>query len=300
MPVSLYQKSLVQQEATNNEIEDFSPSGKIKTVQEKIRIDLNKTVLGKPLQTISSDNPFKKDKLPRKGCDPVQKVIFAKTHKTGSSTVQNVLLRYGVSNDRLFAMPPKSWMFKLTEDLNSSIVLDGPWKDLGNFDIFAFHCRWDVDEVFKIVPDAKLFTILREPISNFESNYVFMGAQSARSLNINEFAEKVVSRGDKRGENAYVGQNNLLWDLGLRPKVIDDPKFIDAKIKEVEDRFDLVLFMERFEESMVLLADLMCWPLEDVMYIKQNARKDEYKKTRPNQKTKEIMRKWLEGDYKVC
>ncbi len=37
---------------------------------------------------------------------------------------------------------------------------------------------------------------------------------------------------------------------------------IDAKISEVDRRFDLVLIMERMEESLVLLADMFCWPLQ--------------------------------------
>ena len=56
---------------------------------------------------------------------------------------QNVLLRFGVKNDLVFAMPAKSWMFKLNRPLNSSEVLRGPWRDLGGFHIFAFHCRWN-------------------------------------------------------------------------------------------------------------------------------------------------------------
>jgi len=44
-------------------------------------------------------------------CQPRSKVAFAKTHKTGSSTLQNIFFRYGISNGINFAMPPKSWMF---------------------------------------------------------------------------------------------------------------------------------------------------------------------------------------------
>ena len=34
-----------------------------------------------------------------------------------------------------------------------------------------------------------------------------------------------------------------------------------------------MLLAERFDESLVLLADLLCWSLEDLRYLKQNARK---------------------------
>ncbi len=233
----------------------------------------------------------------RKECDPVQKVAFAKTHKTGSSTVQNILLRYGVKHDLVFAMPPNSWMFHIIDPLNSSLVLDGPWRDLG-FDIFAFHCRWNYTEVNKMVPGAQYITILRDPLWTFESNYVYMGAQNARKADLNQFAERFAAKGEKRNKRAYVGQNNLLWDLGVNVEDLDNMDVVDAKIKEIDEKFELVMMMERFEESLVLFADAFCWPLEEVTYIKQNERVKEIKNV-PTNKTREIMREWLRGDYKV-
>ena len=49
------------------------------------------------------------------------------------------------------------------------------------------------------------------------------------------------------------------------------------RIKELEKEFDLVLFSEMFDESMVLLANKLCWPLDYVKSFKLNARKDAYK-----------------------
>ena len=43
--------------------------------------------------------------LPWKTCVPHRKIAFAKTHKTASSTVQNVLLRYGLANSVEFLLP---------------------------------------------------------------------------------------------------------------------------------------------------------------------------------------------------
>lgn len=40
-----------------------------------------------------------------KTCQPVKKIIFAKTHKTGSTTVQNILYRFGEENQLLFVLP---------------------------------------------------------------------------------------------------------------------------------------------------------------------------------------------------
>ncbi len=256
------------------------------------------TTTFKPRGRDRSRNPFQAEKKLSVDCKPQRKVAFAKTHKTGSSTVQNILLRYGVREDLLFAMPQNSWIFDLKKPINTSAVLEGPWKDLGQFDIFAFHSRWETEKVLEMVPGAKIVTILREPLSAFESNYIYMGVQNARKADINEFAKKFAAKDEKRQPLSYVGKNNLLWDLGLDANEVESQEEIDAKIKEVDDRFELVMMMERFEESMVLLADVLCWPLEDVMYLKQNERMTQFKST-PTDETKKIMRTWLAGDYKV-
>ncbi len=58
------------------------------------------------------------------------------------------------------------------------------------------------------------------------------------------------------------------------------------------------MIMERFDESLVLLADELCWPLEDVRYIRQNERVSELRSNLTGE-TRGILREWLTGDYKV-
>ena len=49
-------------------------------------------------------------------CPVKKQVIFAKTHKTGSSTVQNILFRFGQRHNLSFAFPQKNtWMFNLSK-----------------------------------------------------------------------------------------------------------------------------------------------------------------------------------------
>ena len=49
-------------------------------------------------------------------CPFRKQVIFAKTHKTGSSTVQNILFRFGQKHNLSFAFPQKNtWMFNLSK-----------------------------------------------------------------------------------------------------------------------------------------------------------------------------------------
>jgi len=45
-----------------------------------------------------------------------------------------------------------------------------------------------------LLPDAVYVTLLRDPVSCFESNYVYMGLQTAYGLDINEYAKQRVAK----------------------------------------------------------------------------------------------------------
>ena len=48
-----------------------------------------------------------------------------------------------------------------------------------------------------------------------------------------------------------------------------------AKIDEAQKKFGLVMIAEQFDESLVLMKDLLCWEFEDITSLKLNGRKDE-------------------------
>ena len=54
---------------------------------------------------------------------------------------------------------------------------------------------------------------------------------------------------------------------------------IKKHIDELAEKIDLVLIMEYFDESLVLLKRELCWDLDDVVYFKLNQRSHEYKQT---------------------
>ena len=65
-------------------------------------------------------------------------LAFAKTHKTGSSTLQNIFFRFGEDHNLTFAMPEKSWMFSYKQPFNVSLVMELPSSSLA-YDMFIFH-----------------------------------------------------------------------------------------------------------------------------------------------------------------
>ena len=72
----------------------------------------------------------------------------------------------------------------------------------------------------------------------------------------------------------WIGQ---IFDLGLQHKYYNDPATIRKHINDLAEKIDLVLIMEYFDESLVLLKRELCWDLDDVVYFKLNQRSLEYK-----------------------
>lgn len=67
-----------------------------------------------------------------------------------------------------------------------------------------------------------------------------------------------------------LGLNQQLYDLGVPAVKLFDIKVAYEMASKLLKNFDLVMIAEQFDESMVLLANLMCWPLEAVASFKNN------------------------------
>ena len=150
----------------------------------------------------------------------------------------------------------------------------------------------------KLLPDALYITLLRDPVTCYESNYVYMGLEKAFKMDINKFAETKASAGVTRRPTAMIGKNQMLWDLGMSHTDMEDKVKVSEKINELDKQFDFVLIAEHFDESLVLLARMMCWDLRDVPSLAQNARKAS-KVSNITETAKQYLTSWLSSDYQL-
>lgn len=83
-------------------------------------------------------------------------------------------------------------------------------------------------------------------------------------MDINKFAQLKAASKIQRKPGAIIGKNQQLWGLGTNSFEMEDPVKVDEKISKYDSQFDLVMIAEYFDESLVLLADLLCWDLSEV------------------------------------
>jgi len=251
-----------------------------------------------------------------KNCTAHTKIAFMKTHKTASSSVQNILFRYGIDLKLNFVLPKSG--NHLNDPAHPYVILEPfkiewldlqieklPWhsqlKAKHNYDIFNLHTQWNSSAVrYLLGPKAVTFTILRHPVDLFESLYAYANFQTILKLTLHEYIQMLnVSQSlHQHRINQYLGLNQQLFDLGVPAMDLSSQNIVDKRIQELQKELDFVLLADRFDESMVLLASKLCWPLEYVRSLKINARKKSFKVTL-DAKQKSILEKWQTGDLKL-
>ncbi|NXQ30581.1 G3ST4 sulfotransferase, partial [Alaudala cheleensis] len=203
---------------------------------------------------------------------PRSHVVFLKTHKTGGSSVVNLLSRYGESRQLRFALPHR-YQFGYPAPFRAERVR-GFRPGGGAFDILCHHMRFHLPEVQRVMPnDSFYFSIVRDPGTLGESAFSYFRAaapafRSSPSLEAFLASPSRFFRPGLRG-NHYA--RNLQWfDFGLPDPV--EPQKIPQILKDLERVFPLVLVAEHFDESLVLLRHRLCWPRDSVDIFPHNSR----------------------------
>ena len=247
---------------------------------------------------------------PRQPCKPVNNILFLKTHKTGSSTITNILNRYSDRNDLIFTFPvkPLNW-FNWPMSFRLSSVEDTFGRAPN---ILCNHARYNRAPMNWLFPKetSRYVTILREPVQQFESVFNFFnlglyldGLQKV-TLKLEAFLDNTTfyfnqAKGKlEKKKTLNLIKNPSLFDLGLDTNFHEDFTVVRDYIRFLEQEFDLVMLMEYFDESLVLLKRRFCWKFEDILYFKLNERGDKHVRNMNGlpRKITEQIRKWNAGD----
>ncbi|KAI5629061.1 galactose-3-O-sulfotransferase 3 [Silurus asotus] len=205
-------------------------------------------------------------------------VVFLKTHKTASSTVQNIFFRFAERNNLTVGLPvtPCDHQFCYPRLFSSHFVHPHTLPP----NIVTNHLRFSRSELQRLMPNNTIYiTILREPGAMFESlfSYYNQYCDSFKRVpngSLEAFLNNPWAYYRPEEKDSMYARNTLTFDLGGdkdRPHA-DLERYAKRFAAEVEYTFSLVMIAEYFDESLVLLRHLLSWDLEDVLYIKQNMR----------------------------
>ncbi|OCT81118.1 galactose-3-O-sulfotransferase 2 [Xenopus laevis] len=235
-------------------------------------------------------------------CTPHRHIFFLKTHKTGSSTIMNILFRFGDLRNLSFAHPTNgNSQFNYPSYFSSRFVDGFVPGNCSMFHIMCQHMRFQFTEVDNVMPrDTFYFTILRNPISQMESSFSYYKSIGvfSKAKSLEDFLHNASKYYESKGLSRNYAKNLMMFDMGLNPDGISSNKNFQLNWRTVETIFDLVLITDYFDESLVLLKDALCWTLEDVLSFPLNTRSNSTKKNL-SKETQDMIKSWNELDWQL-
>ncbi|XP_042654206.1 galactose-3-O-sulfotransferase 4 [Tyto alba] len=236
-----------------------------------VTIGFTLQLLGGPLQRRA---PAAHPGHPPAPCQPRTHLVFLKTHKTGGSSVVNLLHRFGEAQGLRFALPHR-YQFGYPSPFRAERV-KGYQPGGPPFDIICHHMRFNLTEVQKVMPnDSFYFSIVRDPGTLGESAFAYYRAVAPAFRRAPSLAAFLAAPGRfyEAGARGNHYARNLQWfDFGLPAVGEEDRAGVTAALEGLERVFPLVLLAEHFDESLVLLREALCWPEEAVAAFAHNGR----------------------------
>lgn len=256
-----------------------------------------------------------------KTCSEQRNVVFIKTIKCATTTLLGVFYRFGYTRNLSFVSPIGNkiylnWPFPLTmQDFRPSSR---------GYNILADHVVYTEDLMEKIMPKNTVYiSIIREPFAHFKSTFHYFNLAKISGVpsNItNPIVEYLSHLGQY--ESAYMAHRakerwcvpdgfsitrNILshclgmplgFPLGTKNITADDAS-VGQYIKHLNTKFRLILIVEYFYESVILLRRLMCWNFRDIIFINSNTGDYKFKNVSVPKFISDIHRKWSSVDYRL-
>ncbi|XP_061524540.1 galactose-3-O-sulfotransferase 4 isoform X2 [Phycodurus eques] len=208
-------------------------------------------------------------------CRPRTHIMFLKTHKTASSTVLNMLYRFGEERGLRFALPPGYQLgYPLPFSAHRVKGYRGPRAV--EFHVMGNHMRFQKAEVEKVMPaDTFYFSIVRDPAALAESSFAYykeVAPAFRKAKSLGDFADDPGKYYDPRARNNHYARNLLWFDFGMDHNANFSAALARRGEAAVRQTFKLVLVSEFFDQSVILLRHALCWPLDAVVSFSLNAR----------------------------
>ncbi|CAH1797940.1 unnamed protein product [Owenia fusiformis] len=191
-------------------------------------------------------------------CQPVKHFVFIKGKKCGGSTITNVFLRYGETHDLTFILPKPRTSLITKEDMERHIGDD--------IDVIVHHAKYDEKLMERLMPkDTVYIGVIREPLNHLKSYYNYRNFGNILSKpTLAKFEENPWDYMEELGDEVKNFQSAWFgWDEN---KTLDED-IIRKFVEDIEKRFDLILITDHMKESLVLLKDVLCWSLDDLLFV---------------------------------
>ncbi|XP_056021047.1 galactosylceramide sulfotransferase-like [Ostrea edulis] len=225
-------------------------------------------------------------------CPEQNNFVFIKCMKCATETMGTIVRRFGLVRNLNFVVPVKNniylgWPF-LIEDLDYR-----PSKR--PFNILMEHAIYNHTRMAKMMANnTRYITIIRDPWHRLTSSFSYfsLGYVVEPPVNFSEYVQNIrkyddIYKGpDKRAwrfcfPNGFSVVQNLMahclgmplgFPAGRRDISLNDTAIMQY-IHELDSQFFLVMNVDYFMESLILLKRMMCWTFKDILHHNSNVGK---------------------------
>lgn len=212
----------------------------------------------------------------------VPPLAFIKTHRTGSSSIANIIYRLGDERSLSFLLP--------TGDEAQALGWPGPFpgpdleaKPTHSFDIICNEAVFAEEHMRRFLkPSPLFFTVLRQPLSQLQSSFEFFNPPCGNDWDARMvWLEKVMQTQDPSEELGPQGsdlvaqfRNSQAHDLGWYERqghsigFDQDDKAINTWLEEIHESLGFVMLTEYFNEGLVLLGRKLGLQVRDLAHVR--------------------------------
>ncbi|XP_078678207.1 uncharacterized protein LOC144914312 [Branchiostoma floridae x Branchiostoma belcheri] len=239
------------------------------------------------------------------------------SHSSGKSTrIQNrawgkytFLDTRRLSETKTSISSPTSGLDLKWSDKDSSRSFeDLPWADdVYNVIAHGMTYKWRVHDVMP--RDTAYFSVLRNPENHFKSMFHYYDVGKVLGISGKNQASKLLKNPaaltSKKGgvsETQFVTSVRMsaqARDLGFGPGTdFDEGKSLE-NFRNITRDFGMLVILEHLSESLVLLRRVMCWKLQDILYLEKSVTQYSYKDTPMGPKQLANLRKINKIDFQL-
>jgi len=202
---------------------------------------------------------------------PHNHVTFIKTHKCASSTIQNILMRYGLKHNLTFTLPKGDgnhigW----PSAFKASQLRPSKQPDI--------HCYHSVlsKELLEFMPkDAFNLASVRDPFTQLRSAYIYYSWHGCSQKSLVDLINDAINKPTMfKVCGSTPVKNPVLFDLGMVYTDMDDKIKVEEYIKMLDSTFHLVIVVDYFYESIIIMRDMLGWSNREVASFVVNFRSE--------------------------
>lgn len=175
---------------------------------------------------------------------------------------------------------PKTKRFNYFDEAITRDSVFPPLVNGSHYNVMFNHMIFNRSNIQRLMTNNTFyFAIIRHPEERFVSSFYYYGLDRIlqRKFNISDQREALsffLRTYHQFNATKPELHNSFASNTGLSPEKQRDPRNIRNHAISLRRDLDLVLVAENFEESLVLLKRRACLRMKDILYMKNNARKN--------------------------